>query len=163
MLICVAFTWQMVKTCVIRLLGVEGRNAQDQTVFCAFRLFLVEVQTNAGYIHATHVKCEMTTWRLGLLAALVARNQCTCVSLPSVGAKPLGPLGLNPFIAHSSIISWFSLSVSTSSFCCLAILFASIFVCLVLLLFFVCTAWFFGLLENTFPHLLVATFGKYKN
>ena len=44
------------KTGVIRLWGVEGRNARDQIAFCAFHLFLVEVQTNASaaYIHATH-------------------------------------------------------------------------------------------------------------
>ena len=54
--LCVGFTWQVVKTRVTRLLGVEGRKAQDQIVFCAFRSFLVEVQTNAGYIHAMHMK-----------------------------------------------------------------------------------------------------------
>ena len=52
--LCVSFTWQMVKTRVIRLRGVEGRNARDQIAFCAFHSFLVEVQMNAGYIHATH-------------------------------------------------------------------------------------------------------------
>ena len=56
--LCKGFTWQTVKTCVTRLLGVEGRKAQDQIAFCAFRSFLVEVQTNAGYIHATHVKWQ---------------------------------------------------------------------------------------------------------
>ena len=40
---------------VIRLQVVEGRNARDQTAFCAFHSFLVEAQTNADYIHATHV------------------------------------------------------------------------------------------------------------
>ena len=44
----------MVKTRVIKLRGVEGRDARDQTAFCVFHSFLVEVQTNAGYIHATH-------------------------------------------------------------------------------------------------------------
>ena len=38
----------------IRLCRVEGGNAWDQIAFCVFHLFLVEVQTNAGYIHATH-------------------------------------------------------------------------------------------------------------
>ena len=42
------------KTRVIRLQGVEGRNVRDQTAFCAFHSFLVEVQTNAGYIHAMY-------------------------------------------------------------------------------------------------------------
>ena len=28
--------------------------ARDQSAFCAFHTFLVEVQTNAGHIHATH-------------------------------------------------------------------------------------------------------------
>ena len=33
---------------------LEGRNARDQIAFCAFQPFLEEVQTKAGYIHATH-------------------------------------------------------------------------------------------------------------
>ena len=44
----------MVKTRVIRLRRVEGRDAHDQIAFCAFHSFLMEVQTNAGNIHATH-------------------------------------------------------------------------------------------------------------
>ena len=32
----------------------KGANASDQIAFCAFHSFLVEVQTNAGYIHAAH-------------------------------------------------------------------------------------------------------------
>ena len=42
----------MIKTRVIRLRGVEGRNARDQIAFCAFHSFLVEFQTNAGKIYA---------------------------------------------------------------------------------------------------------------
>ena len=33
---------------------IEGPIASDQIAFCAFHSFLVEVQTNPGYIHATH-------------------------------------------------------------------------------------------------------------
>ena len=33
---------------------IVGSNACDQIALCAFHTFLVEVQTNAGYIHATH-------------------------------------------------------------------------------------------------------------
>ena len=33
---------------------IEDPNARDDIVFCSFHSFLVEVQTNAGYIHATH-------------------------------------------------------------------------------------------------------------
>ena len=51
--LCVSFTWQMVKTSVIRLQVIEGPNARD-LAFCVFHSFLVEVQTNAGYTHATH-------------------------------------------------------------------------------------------------------------
>ena len=51
--LCVSFTLQMVKTRVIKLQGIEGPNARDQIAFYAFHSFLVEVQTNAGYIHAT--------------------------------------------------------------------------------------------------------------
>ena len=31
---------------------IEGKKERDQIAFCAFHLFLVEVQTNAGYIRA---------------------------------------------------------------------------------------------------------------
>ena len=44
---------QMVKARVIRLRVIEGPNAADQIVFWAFHPFLVEAQTNAGYIHNT--------------------------------------------------------------------------------------------------------------
>ena len=52
--LCVSSTSQIVKTHVITLRGVEGRDARDQISFCAFHSFIVEVQTNAGYVHATH-------------------------------------------------------------------------------------------------------------
>ena len=61
----------MVKTRVIRLRGVEGRNAPDQIAFSCARSFLVQVQTNAGYIHCTCDACATTTWRLGLRVPLV--------------------------------------------------------------------------------------------
>ena len=32
----------------------QGANVSDQIAFCAFHSFLVEVQMNTGYIHATH-------------------------------------------------------------------------------------------------------------
>ena len=40
---------------VIRLPVIEGPNVRDQSVFCAFQTFLVEVQRNANYTHAMHV------------------------------------------------------------------------------------------------------------
>ena len=40
--------------CVIRFRVIEGPNAHDQIAFCAFHSFLVEVQTNAGYVHVMH-------------------------------------------------------------------------------------------------------------
>jgi len=40
----------MVKTRKIRLRVIKSANARDQSAFCAFHTFLVEVQTNAGYI-----------------------------------------------------------------------------------------------------------------
>ena len=46
----------MVKTRVIRLRGVEGRDARDQITFCAFHSFLVEVQTNAGYTYMRRMR-----------------------------------------------------------------------------------------------------------
>ena len=42
------------QTRVIRLRVIEGLNARDQITLCAFHSFLLEVQTNADCIHATH-------------------------------------------------------------------------------------------------------------
>ena len=53
----------MVKTSVIGLRVIEGPDARDQIAFCAFHSFLVI--WNA---------CVITTWRLGLQAPFVARN-----------------------------------------------------------------------------------------
>ena len=52
--LCVSFMREKGKTRVIRLRVIEGSNARDKIAFCAFHSFLVEVQTTAGYIHATH-------------------------------------------------------------------------------------------------------------
>ena len=38
----------------IRFRVKEDPNASDLSAFCEFRSFLVEVRTNAGYIHAMH-------------------------------------------------------------------------------------------------------------
>ena len=51
---CVIFTRGVVKTRLIRLRVIEGPNARDQIALCGFHSFLVEVQTNAGGMHATH-------------------------------------------------------------------------------------------------------------
>ena len=40
---------------MIRIWVIEGANVRDQIVFRAFHTFLVEVQMNSSYIHATHV------------------------------------------------------------------------------------------------------------
>ena len=48
------FFWPIDKPRAIRLLGIEGQNARDQIAFFVSHSFLVEVQTNAGYLHATH-------------------------------------------------------------------------------------------------------------
>ena len=73
--LCVSFTWQMIKTRVIRLRVIEGPNARDQIAFSVFNTFLEELQTNVGYIHVTREACVITTWRLGLWAPLVARRK----------------------------------------------------------------------------------------
>ena len=52
--LCESFMWQIVKTSVIRLRTTEGPNAYVQIAVNAFNSFLVEVHTNAGYIHAMH-------------------------------------------------------------------------------------------------------------
>ena len=41
---------------MIRLPVIEGPNVCDQGAFCASHTFLVEVQTNAGYMHVMHVQ-----------------------------------------------------------------------------------------------------------
>ena len=73
----------MVKTRVIRLRVIEDPNAHDRSAFCAFHSFLVEVQTNAAYIHAD--ACVKTTWRLELRAPFVARK--TMAVIRSVSKK----------------------------------------------------------------------------
>ena len=70
---------QMVKACMIRLQVIEGLNAGDQIVFCAFHPFLAEVQTNAGYIPLYKIH-NVTTWRLGLQALLVTCNKNLLIS-----------------------------------------------------------------------------------
>ena len=45
--LCISFTWYV----------TEGPNIRDQIVFCAFNSFIVEVQTNSGYIHCTCDEC----------------------------------------------------------------------------------------------------------
>ena len=39
-----------------QILSDQGANASDQIAFCAFHSFLVEVQTNAGYMR--HMRCN---------------------------------------------------------------------------------------------------------
>ena len=46
------------KTRVVRLRVFKRPNARDHITFCAFHSFLVEVQTNAGNIHATHAQYQ---------------------------------------------------------------------------------------------------------
>ena len=84
----VRFTRWMIKTRVIRLCGVEGRNMHDQIVFCTFHSFLVEVQMNAGHIHATHAKFIVTTWRLGLQVTRGARNNFMLMKQEKFRAVP---------------------------------------------------------------------------
>ena len=71
-LLCVRFTWQMVKTRVTRLRRVEGRNACDQVRFFAF-LFILSGSPNECCLHTCDA-CVITTWRLGLRATRGARN-----------------------------------------------------------------------------------------
>ena len=56
------------QTCMIRVRVIKGPKAHDQTTLCAFHSFLVEVQTNAGYIRATH--------RNGNLEIRIAGSSC---------------------------------------------------------------------------------------
>ena len=52
--LCIKFHVIEVHKHVIRLGVTEGPKMRDQIVFCAFYTVLMEVQINAGYIHATH-------------------------------------------------------------------------------------------------------------
>ena len=38
----------------LQVIMIESPNARDQIALCATHSFLVEVQTNAGFIHVTH-------------------------------------------------------------------------------------------------------------
>ena len=70
---------QMVKAPIIRLQVIEGPNASDQIAFCAFHPFLVELQTNAGYIQLYKMQ-NVTTGRLGLWALIVTCNKNLLIS-----------------------------------------------------------------------------------
>ena len=48
--LCTSFTWQKAKTRVIRIKMIESSSARDQIAS-----FLVEVETNTGYIRSKHV------------------------------------------------------------------------------------------------------------
>ena len=73
MVLCINFTWQMVKTCVIRLRGIEGQNtAWSNYVLCI--PFILSGGLNESLLH-THDACIITIWRLGLRAPLVTRHQ----------------------------------------------------------------------------------------
>ena len=52
----------------------DGQNACDEIAFRALHSFLVEVQTKAGYVHASPDACVKTTWRSGLRAPLEPPN-----------------------------------------------------------------------------------------
>ena len=41
---------------------IEGPNVCDQIEFYAFHSFLVKVQTNSGYIPATHASWRLVQW-----------------------------------------------------------------------------------------------------
>ena len=75
---CARFTWSDGQS-MIRLWVIEGPNVSDQIVFCAFHPFLVEVQTNPGYIQLYKIH-SVTTWRLGLQALPVACNKNLLIS-----------------------------------------------------------------------------------
>ena len=77
--LCVSCTWQIVKTLVIRLRGVEGRNACNQIAFWLLCIpFILTGSRNECWVHICDA-CVITTWRLGLRAPLVARNYADVV------------------------------------------------------------------------------------
>ena len=64
------FYMQIFNTRLIRLRVIEGPNIHDQIVFCAFHSFLVEVQINDCYLHATQDNNNLE-FRIALQAPLV--------------------------------------------------------------------------------------------
>ena len=76
--LCVSFTLQMVKTCVIKLQGTEGPNARDQIAFNAFHSFFNSGSPNKCWLHTCEA-CVIRTWRLGcrlLLSPAMKRLFC---------------------------------------------------------------------------------------
>ena len=71
-LLCVRFTWQMVKTRVTRLRRVEGRNACDQVRFFAF-LLILSGSPNECWLHTCDA-CVSRIRKLELRAPLIARH-----------------------------------------------------------------------------------------
>ena len=67
--LCLGFKWQMVKTRMIRLRGVEGRNVWSKCVLCL--PFILSGSPNECWLNTCDA-CVITTWRLGLWAPLVA-------------------------------------------------------------------------------------------
>ena len=59
---------------MVRTRGIRLQNARDQIEFCAFHPFLVEVQTNAEYVHAMHVLLLPAKIKLLVLNATQLEN-----------------------------------------------------------------------------------------
>ena len=63
----------MVKTHMFRLRGVGGRNVRDQIAFIV--PFILSGSPNECWLHTCDARV-IKTWRLGLRAPFVARNNC---------------------------------------------------------------------------------------
>ena len=58
--------------------GRRSKWARSNCILCI--PFILSGSPNQCWLHTCDT-CVMTTWRLGLRAPLVARNQCTCVAI----------------------------------------------------------------------------------
>ena len=78
---------------------MEGPNVCDQIAFYSYQSFLMEVQSNAGYIQSL-CSCIIATWRLGLLAPLVSHNNILHEGPKQVYVLSSWPCGPKCLIQH---------------------------------------------------------------
>ena len=76
--LCISFIWQMVKTHMIRLRGVEGQDAFDLCIcLCVLCIpYILSGSPNECCLHTCNA-WVIKTWRLGLWAPLVACSNKT--------------------------------------------------------------------------------------
>ena len=76
---CACFMWSDGQSMHNKIMSVRRSKCEWSNCVCAFHTFLVEVQTNAGYIQLYKIH-NVTTWRLGLRALIVTCNKNLLIS-----------------------------------------------------------------------------------